>query len=117
MRDRVATGGTILFVATKRQVQETVKEQAERCDMPYVNFRWLGGMLTNFRTMHERIRRIRELEEMISTGSIDGLPKKEGLKLRTQHEKLQRNLSGLRHLDKTPDRGLHPRHQEGRDRR
>jgi small subunit ribosomal protein S2 len=103
VRDRVATGGTILFVATKRQVQETVKEQAERCDMPYVNFRWLGGMLTNFRTMHERIRRMRELEEMISTGSIDGLPKKEGLKLRREHEKLQRNLSGLRHLDKTPD--------------
>jgi small subunit ribosomal protein S2 len=103
VRDRVATGGTILFVATKRQVQETVKEQAERCEMPYVNFRWLGGMLTNFRTMHERIRRMRELEEMISTGSIDGLPKKEGLKLRREHEKLQRNLSGLRHLDKTPD--------------
>jgi small subunit ribosomal protein S2 len=103
VRDRVATGGTILFVATKRQVQETVKEQAERCEMPYVNFRWLGGMLTNFRTMHERIRRMRELEEMISTGSIEGLPKKEGLKLRREHEKLQRNLSGLRHLDKTPD--------------
>jgi small subunit ribosomal protein S2 len=84
-------------------VQETVKEQAERCGMPYVNFRWLGGMLTNFRTMHERIRRMRELEEMIATGSIDGLPKKEGLKLRREHEKLQRNLSGLRYLDKTPD--------------
>jgi small subunit ribosomal protein S2 len=103
VRDRVAGGGTILFVATKRQVQETVKEQAERCGMPYVNFRWLGGMLTNFRTMHERIRRMRELEEMISTGSIEGLPKKEALKLRREHEKLQRNLSGLRHLDKTPD--------------
>jgi small subunit ribosomal protein S2 len=103
VRDRVAGGGTVLFVATKRQVQETVKEQAERCGMPYVNFRWLGGMLTNFRTMHERIRRMRELEEMISTGSIDGLPKKEALKLRREHEKLQRNLSGLRHLDKTPD--------------
>jgi small subunit ribosomal protein S2 len=60
-------------------------------------------MLTNFRTMHERIRRMRELEEMISTGSIEGLPKKEALKLRREHEKLQRNLSGLRHLDKTPD--------------
>ncbi|MEA2507304.1 MAG: small subunit ribosomal protein [Actinomycetota bacterium] len=103
VRDRVSGGGTILFVATKRQVQETVKEQAERCGMPYVNFRWLGGMLTNFRTMHERIRRMRELEEMIATGSIDGLPKKEGLKLRREHEKLQRNLSGLRYLDKTPD--------------
>ncbi|MDP9224498.1 MAG: 30S ribosomal protein S2 [Actinomycetota bacterium] len=103
VRDRVASGGTILFVATKRQVQETVKEQADRCGMPYVNFRWLGGMLTNFRTMHERIRRMRELEEMIATGSIDGLPKKEALKLRREHDKLQRNLAGLRHLDKTPD--------------
>jgi small subunit ribosomal protein S2 len=103
VRDRVSVGGTILFVATKRQVQETVKEQAERCGMPYVNFRWLGGMLTNFRTMHERIRRMRELEEMIATGSIAGLPKKEALKLRREHEKLQRNLSGLRYLDKTPD--------------
>ncbi len=103
VRDRVAGGGTILFVATKRQVQETVKEQADRCGMPYVNFRWLGGMLTNFRTMHERIRRMRELEEMIATGSIDGLPKKEALKLRREHDKLQRNLVGLRHLDKTPD--------------
>jgi small subunit ribosomal protein S2 len=102
-RDLVAGGGTILFVATKRQVQEKVEEQAIRCGMPYVNFRWLGGMLTNFRTTHERIKRMRELEEMVTTGSIDHFPKKEALSLRREYEKLARNLSGLRNLDKAPD--------------
>jgi small subunit ribosomal protein S2 len=102
-RDRVAGGGTILFVATKRQVQDAVEEQAIRCGMPYVNFRWLGGMLTNFRTIHDRILRMRELGEMVSTGALDSFPKKEGLKLRAQYEKLSRNLSGLKDLDKPPD--------------
>jgi small subunit ribosomal protein S2 len=102
-RDLVAGGGTILFVATKKQVQDAVQEQAERCGMPYVNFRWLGGMLTNFRTIHERIKRMRELEEMVATGSIDSFPKKEGLKLRAELEKLSRNLSGLKNIDKVPD--------------
>ena len=102
-RDLVAGGGTILFVATKKQVQDAVSEQAERCGMPYVNFRWLGGMLTNFRTIHERIKRMRELEEMVATGSIDSFPKKEGLKLRAELEKLARNLSGLKNIDKVPD--------------
>ena len=102
-RDLVAGGGTILFVATKRQVQDAIQEQAERCGMPYVNFRWLGGMLTNFRTIHERIRRMRELEEMIETGAISSFPKKEQLRLTREHEKLARNLSGLKGLDKAPD--------------
>jgi small subunit ribosomal protein S2 len=102
-RDLVAGGGTILFVATKRQVQDAVEEQAIRSGMPYVNFRWLGGMLTNFRTIHDRILRMRELEEMVTTGALEGFPKKEGLKLRAQYEKLSRNLSGLKNLDKTPD--------------
>ncbi|MDQ3878728.1 MAG: 30S ribosomal protein S2 [Actinomycetota bacterium] len=102
-RDLVASGGTILFVATKRQVQDAVEEQAKRCGMPYVNFRWLGGMLTNFRTIHDRIARMRELEDLINTGSIEGFPKKEGLKLRAEYEKLSRNLGGLRDLSKTPD--------------
>jgi small subunit ribosomal protein S2 len=101
-RDLVAGGGTILFVATKRQVQDAVEEQAQRCGMPYVNFRWLGGMLTNFRTMHDRIRRMRELEEMEQNGALDTLPKKEALGLRRQYEKLARNLGGLRDLDKQP---------------
>ncbi len=102
VRDLVAGGGTILFVATKRQVQDVVEEQAKRCDMPYVNFRWLGGMLTNFRTMQDRIRRMNELEEMIATGSLDALPKKEALSLRREHEKLARNLRGLSNLTKVP---------------
>ena len=102
-RDLVAGGGTILFVATKKVVQDAVQEQAERCGMPYVNFRWLGGMLTNFRTIHERIKRMRELEDMVATGAIDNFPKKEGLKLRAELEKLSRNLSGLKGIDKVPN--------------
>ncbi len=103
VRDLVARGGIILFVATKRQLQDVLQEQARRCGMPYVNFRWLGGMLTNFRTMHDRIKRMRELEEMISTGSLEELPKKEALKLRQEYEKLERNLGGLRDLDRAPE--------------
>jgi small subunit ribosomal protein S2 len=102
-RDLVAGGGTILFVATKKVVQDAVQEQAERCGQPYVNFRWLGGMLTNFQTIHQRIKRMRELEDMVLTGSIDNFPKKEGLKLRAELEKLKRNLSGLKDIDKVPD--------------
>ncbi|MFN2524864.1 MAG: 30S ribosomal protein S2 [Actinomycetota bacterium] len=103
VRDAVAGGGTVLFVATKKQVQDAVEEQAKRCGMPYVNFRWLGGMLTNFRTIHERIRRMRELEDMIESGSLDSLPKKEGLRLRHEHEKLSRNLQGLRAMERPPE--------------
>jgi small subunit ribosomal protein S2 len=102
-RDLVAGGGNILFVATKRQVQDVVEEQAKRCDMPYVNFRWLGGMLTNFRTMQERIRRMNELEEMVTTGALDALAKKEALSLRREYEKLARNLQGVRNLTRLPD--------------
>ena len=102
-RDLVAGGGTILFVATKRQVQDAIEEQAVRCGMPFVNFRWLGGMLTNFRTIHDRIRRMRELEDMIETGAIESFTKKEQLRLTREYEKLARNLSGLKDLDKAPD--------------
>ena len=102
-RDKVAEGGIILFVATKRQVQDVLQEQAERCGMPYVNFRWLGGMLTNFRTIHKRIQRMRELEEMVTSGSLDTLPKKEALMLRREYEKLARNLHGLKDLNRLPD--------------
>jgi small subunit ribosomal protein S2 len=103
IRDRVAAGGTVLFVATKRQLQDVLEEQARRAGMPYVNHRWLGGMLTNFRTIHDRIRRMRELDEMVSGGGLEGLPKKEALRLRHEHDKLKRNLSGIRDLDKLPD--------------
>jgi small subunit ribosomal protein S2 len=102
-RDLVSRGGSVLFVATKKQVQDILEEQAVRCGMPYVNFRWLGGMLTNFRTMHDRIRRMRELEEMIESGAVDGLIKKEALRLRREYEKLSRNLGGIRDLDKIPE--------------
>jgi small subunit ribosomal protein S2 len=103
VRDLVAGGGTVLFVATKRQVQDAVEEQAKRAGMPYVNFRWLGGMLTNFTTIHDRINRMRELEDLETSGSLEGLPKKEALRLRREHEKLARNLFGLRDLSRTPD--------------
>ena len=103
VRDLVAGGGTVLFVATKRQVQDAVEEQAKRSGMPYVNFRWLGGMLTNFQTIHARIKRMRELEDMISTGALQALPKKEALRLTREYEKLSRNLGGLRDLDKAPN--------------
>jgi small subunit ribosomal protein S2 len=103
VRDLVAGGGTVLFVATKRQVQDAVEDQAKRSGMPYVNFRWLGGMLTNFRTIHDRILRMRELEDMVTSGALENLPKKEGLRLKAEYEKLARNLSGLKDLDKPPD--------------
>jgi small subunit ribosomal protein S2 len=103
VRDTVSRGGTVLFVATKRQLQDVLEEQAKRAGMPYVNFRWLGGMLTNFRTIHERIKRMRELEEVVNGGALDGLPKKEALRLRREYEKLERNLGGIRDLDRLPD--------------
>jgi small subunit ribosomal protein S2 len=103
VRDLVARGGEILFVATKKQLQDVLEQEAKRAGMPYVNFRWLGGMLTNFRTMHDRIKRMRELEEMVNTGSLEGLPKKERLRLEREYDKLYRNLGGIRDLDKPPE--------------
>ena len=103
VRDLIAGGGSILFVATKKQLQDVVQEQAVRAGVPYVNFRWLGGMLTNFRTIHDRIKRMNELEDMISSGAIEGLTKKEGLRLQREYEKLARNLKGLKDMNKAPD--------------
>jgi small subunit ribosomal protein S2 len=103
VRDTVARGGTVLFVATKKQVQDVLESQAKRSGMPYVNFRWLGGMLTNFRTIHDRIARMRELEDMINTGALEGLIKKDALRLRREYDKLSRNLGGIRDLDRLPD--------------
>ncbi|MGH2699152.1 MAG: 30S ribosomal protein S2 [Actinomycetota bacterium] len=102
-RDTVARGGSVLFVATKRQVQDIVQEQAIRAGMPFVNFRWLGGMLTNFQTIAKRIQRMNELGEMIDTGSLEGMTKKEALGLRREYDKLERNLGGLKDLKKLPD--------------
>jgi small subunit ribosomal protein S2 len=96
-------GGVVLFIGTKKQAQETVEQQAGRVDMPFVNTRWLGGMLTNFQTISRRLVRLRELREMERTGAFDVLPKKEVLRLRHEKEKLERNLGGIQDLEKLPD--------------
>jgi small subunit ribosomal protein S2 len=100
--DTVSRGGTILFVGTKKQAQQIVEDEAKRCGMPYVNQRWLGGMLTNFQTISKRLSRLRELEAMEATGAFDVLPKKEVLKLRAERERLEKNLSGIREMTKLP---------------
>ena len=98
-----ANGGRILFVGTKRSARDTIKEEAERCGMPYVNHRWLGGMLTNFSTIRTRIKRLKELEDMFETGSISRFNKKEALGLRREMEKLDRSLGGIKNMEKLPD--------------
>jgi small subunit ribosomal protein S2 len=95
--------GIILFIGTKKQAQEVVSEQAARIGMPFVNHRWLGGMLTNFTTISKRLLRLRELREMERSGAIDYLPKKEGIRLRHEREKLDRNLGGIQDLERLPD--------------
>ena len=102
LRDTVAKGGNVLFVGTKKQAQESIKTQAERVGMPYVNFRWLGGMLTNFTTIYKRLQRLKELEAMVATGATDVLPKKEVLRLGHEREKLERNLGGIRDMTRLP---------------
>jgi small subunit ribosomal protein S2 len=99
----VANGGTVLFVGTKRSAQGVVREQAERCGMPYVNHRWLGGMLTNYKTVRQSIKRLKDLEEMSSDGSMDRLSKKEALMLRRELEKLERSLGGIKNMRGIPD--------------
>ena len=102
LKKTASHGGTILFVGTKKQAQEQIKAEAERCGMPYINNRWLGGMLTNFVTMRSRITRMEELENMKETGVMDTLPKKEQARLSKEHEKLERNLGGVRELRNLP---------------
>ena len=101
--DIVADGGTILFVGTKKQAQEAIATEAERCGMFYVNERWLGGMLTNFKTIQSRINRLKEIEAMQEDGTFDGLPKKEVIGLKKELEKLQKNLGGIKEMKKLPD--------------
>ena len=96
-------GGTVLFVGTKKQAQESVAEAANRCGMPYVNARWLGGMLTNFTTIRSRVQRMEELEAMEADGRMELLPKKEQSLLKKELAKLQTNLNGIRNMKKTPD--------------
>jgi small subunit ribosomal protein S2 len=95
--------GIVLFIGTKKQAQEVVSEHAARVNMPFVNNRWLGGMLTNFSTIRTRLLRLRELVEMENTGAMDFLPKKEAIRLRHEREKLERNLGGIQDLDRLPD--------------
>jgi small subunit ribosomal protein S2 len=95
-------GKTVIFVGTKKQAQECVKEEAERCGMYYVNERWLGGMLTNFKTIRSRVERMKELERMEEDGTFEVLPKKEVTKLKQEMEKLQKNLNGIRDMKEIP---------------
>ena len=100
--DIVAKGGTILFVGTKKQAQDAIASEAERCGMYFVNERWLGGMLTNFRTIRSRIERLKEIEKMEADGIFEVLPKKEVMNLKKEQEKLQRNLGGIKEMKKVP---------------
>jgi small subunit ribosomal protein S2 len=102
IKQTVAHGGTVLFVGTKKQAQEAIAEQANRVGMPYVNQRWLGGMLTNFQTVHGRLQRLKELETMEQTGVTATLSKKEALGLSREKAKLERSLGGIRDMAKTP---------------
>lgn len=103
IKEIVADGGSILFVGTKKQAQDSIKMEAERCGMFYVNERWLGGMLTNFKTIKSRINRLREIERMSEDGTFDVLPKKEVIQLRKEWDKLEKNLGGIKNMKKLPD--------------
>jgi len=98
-----ANGGTILFVGTKKQAQDAIKSEAERCGMYYVNERWLGGMLTNFKTIQSRVRRLKEIETMSQDGTFDVLPKKEVIELKKEWDKLEKNLGGIKEMKRVPD--------------
>ena len=103
VRDLVADGGVILFVGTKKQTQGPIEDYAKACGMPFVNQRWLGGMLTNFATVAGRVKRMVELRSMQRAGDFDNMPKREALRHSRELEKLDRNLSGIANLDRVPD--------------
>ena len=103
IKDIVADGGTVLFVGTKKQAQDSVKTEAERCGMYYVNERWLGGMLTNFETIKGRIARLKKIEAMSEDGTFDVLPKKEVIQLKKEWDKLEKNLGGIKDMKTIPD--------------
>ena len=103
VKDIVANGGSILFVGTKKQAQDSIKTEAERCGMYFVNERWLGGMLTNFKTIQTRIKRLKEIETMSEDGTFDVLPKKEVILIKKEWEKLEKNLVGIKDMKKLPD--------------
>jgi len=103
VRDLVANGGTLMFVGTKKQAQEAVETEAKRCEMFYVNQRWLGGMLTNFRTIQTRIRRLEELESRQASGDFERLPKKEASRLVEEIARLNKLLAGIKEMERLPD--------------
>jgi small subunit ribosomal protein S2 len=103
VRSTVENGGSVMFVGTKKQTQEPVAKQADRANSPYVNYRWLGGMLTNFQTVHTRVAKMRELERAVATGETEQMIKKEGLKVKRELAKLERNLGGIRNLERAPE--------------
>ena len=103
VEDIVADGGTVLFVGTKKQAQEAVQTEAERCGMYYVNERWLGGMLTNFKTIQSRIKRLKDIEKMAEDGTFDVLPKKEVVNIKKEWDKLEKNLGGIKDMKRIPD--------------
>jgi small subunit ribosomal protein S2 len=103
VRQLASNKGSILFVGTKRQAREIVKEEAARAGMPYVDYRWLGGMLTNFKTVKQSIKRLREMEAMVADGTVERMSKKEALSFQRELEKLDRSLGGIKGLDGLPD--------------
>jgi small subunit ribosomal protein S2 len=103
IRDLVANGGSVLFVGTKKQAQDSVEFYAEKCSMPYVNERWLGGMLTNFQTMAKRVNKMKEYQRMRDSGEFEAMPKKEALKYSRELAKLERNLYGIRNMERLPE--------------
>ena len=102
IRDLAMEGGTVLFVGTKKQAQESIEQEAKRCEMFYVNQRWLGGMLTNFKTIQRRINKLRKIEKMEADGDFDLLPKKEVIQLKAEQEKHEKNLGGIKEMKKLP---------------
>lgn len=103
VRDTVADGGTVLFVGTKKQAQDPIQSYAEKCGMPYINERWLGGMLTNFETMSKRVAKMAEFRRMRDSGEFEAMPKKEALLISRELAKLERNLGGIAKMEKLPD--------------
>lgn len=103
VRDTVADGGTVLFVGTKKQAQDPIQSYAEKCGMPYINERWLGGMLTNFETMSKRVAKMAEFRRMRDSGEFEAMPKKEALLISRELAKLERNLGGIAQMEKLPD--------------
>ena len=99
----VSDGGNVLFVGTKRSARDAIRAQAERCEMPFVSHRWLGGMLTNYKTVRQSVKRLKELEEMSEEGGFEALTKKEVLGLRREQEKLDRSLGGIKNMSALPD--------------